>query len=146
MKQCYTALALVTVLSGCYAEGESRFLGVGETSRYTSLGAWQDLDLVRKIRNDFAHRVTGLSFMDSSVADRCDAFQCTEERFGALDGLRDAFPKDSRSLFSLAVGLLAYYLDRRVEFAKRAEAANPPLWEFPSESREDAPVGLADDS
>ena len=43
----------------------------------------RDLHLIRKIRNDFAHGLHGLSFDDQSIANRCSEFDCTQERFNA---------------------------------------------------------------
>ena len=35
-----------------------------------------DLDLIRNIRNEFAHDRSGLTFETSAVRDRCNAFRC----------------------------------------------------------------------
>ena len=65
-----------------------------------SLKAAEDLHLVRRIRNDFAHQVHGLSFATPTIADRVNAFRI-------LEALRDekgqtiALPDDPRKRFNL---------------------------------------------
>ena len=87
-----------------------------------------DLNLLRRIRNDFAHHLHGLSFNTRRIADRCANFQCNEERFAAIPGLRAEYPSEARKLFDLAAALLSFYLTRRVHHAARAQPAKPPLW------------------
>lgn len=70
-----------------------------------SLRAADDLHLVRRIRNDFAHRLHGLSFETQRVASRVT-------NFNILQALQDErgkaipLPTDTRKRFNLAVALL----------------------------------------
>lgn len=72
-----------------------------------SLKAAEDLHLVRRIRNEFAHQVHGLSFTTPAIADRVNAFRI-------LEALRDeqgqtiVLPDDPRKRFNLAVALLLW--------------------------------------
>jgi len=69
-----------------------------------SLHAADDLHSVRRIRNDFAHRLHGLSFKTQKIASRTN--------FNVLQALRDKhseaipLPTDPRKRFNLAVALL----------------------------------------
>lgn len=90
----------------------------------------RDLDLVRRIRNRFAHRTHGLAFETPEIADRCRDFYCNRAQFEASDGLRENYPESPRPLFNLAVALLAFCLTRRIEDARRPEPAEPPVWPF----------------
>lgn len=51
-----------------------------------------DLDTIRRIRNDFAHKITGLTFDDQSVADRCRNFKAAKVD-GEPDNAKDRFKK-----------------------------------------------------
>jgi hypothetical protein len=43
--------------------------------------AWRDLDIIRDIRNDFAHRTGIGSFSAASVRDRCENLKACETHF-----------------------------------------------------------------
>jgi DNA-binding MltR family transcriptional regulator len=82
-----------------------------------------DLDAIRKIRNQFAHLSTPLSFDDPPIRDRCNQFRCVEERFTALPSFAKEYSRASRKLFDLAVALLAHWLSRRARDTTRFAAA-----------------------
>jgi len=78
-----------------------------------------DLDLVRKTRNEFAHKLTGLSFDSAPIADWCRELR-------ALDELGFPIPLDAvqpiRFRFETAVVFLAITLrGRRATVAHREE-------------------------
>jgi hypothetical protein len=88
-----------------------------------------DLDLVCGIRNDFAHKLHGLSFEEPRIASKCQSFSVARERLAAEPRLAEAYRDASaRKLFDLAVALLAYYLTRRVAHVQRFLASQPALW------------------
>ncbi len=70
-----------------------------------SLRAADDLHSVRRIRNDFAHQLHGLSFKTQRISSRV-------AKFNVLQALRDKrgeaipLPTDPRKRFNLAVALL----------------------------------------
>ncbi len=73
----------------------------------------RDLDLIRKIRNEFAHELHGVSFASPNVTSRCAEFtQC--EIIGQRYG-----PIGPRDRFILSVVLLAHWIAvRSLRFAK----------------------------
>lgn len=85
-----------------------------------------DLHLVRRIRNRFAHAPHRLNFETQQIHEWCENFECNRERFEAEPDLED-YPRDPRSLFDFAVALMAYYLIRRIQNATRTTPARPPL-------------------
>lgn len=42
---------------------------------------YKNIEMIRKIRNDFAHRITGISFSDSSVKNRCNHLSIPKEQY-----------------------------------------------------------------
>lgn len=42
---------------------------------------YKNIELIRKIRNDFAHRLTGISFKDPSVKSRCSILSIPKEQY-----------------------------------------------------------------
>lgn len=90
----------------------------------------QDLELVRRIRNDFAHELHGLSFNTEKIASRCREFACNRDYLGNPP-VRGDFPDDPRSRFNLATALLAWYLHLRIQAVAAFRAPRPPLWPEP---------------
>lgn len=74
---------------------------------------YQDLELIGRIRNDFAHDLHGLSFSSQSVRDRC----------GELRLPKPLSPRaqlsTARGRFTLSVGLLAAELKHRADEQER---------------------------
>lgn len=80
-----------------------------------------DFNTLRKIRNNFAHRLHGISFATDSVADRSRQFRCVARIFAAKPDVRARYPADPRKLFDLAVAYLCRKLQRRVGRAERIQ-------------------------
>lgn len=91
----------------------------------------RDLDLLRKIRNDFAHKLHGMSFADQRVASRCAAFECIDDFLRTQVAVPVEYVSDPRSRFNLAASLLAWYIRLRVAAVKPFPAPRPPLWDNP---------------
>jgi len=104
-------------IATCYAFGL-----VADAERF-------DLDQIRKIRNDFAHRRQGVTFNDESIAVRCTTFRCSGEVCRVFPGFGAGFPRDAKSLFVWNASLLAFYLRFRVSAAKRRPSPTWPLWQ-----------------
>lgn len=85
----------------------------------------EDIHRIRKMRNEFAHQIHGLTFANDSLANRCQNFQCNEELFTNQPDFKDAYPKEPRKLFDLATSILAYYLNQRILNAQRLPRATP---------------------
>jgi len=70
----------------------------------------RDLNLIRKIRNDFAHNITDCSFENSGVQNRlselCNSFGMRE----LSEGRMKAFGDSPRGRFQLIVGSIQFYL------------------------------------
>jgi len=95
---------------------------IGHTER-------RDLDLIRDLRNAFAHKLHGLSFRDKDITQKCSTFYVVKERLDAEPELKRAYRNsDARARFNLTVGLLAYYLTRRLRNVRRFPHPDPPLW------------------
>lgn len=89
--------------------------------------ARHDLDVVRDIRNNFAHSFDHeLSFSDQSISDRCSNLRSVKELFNGMDeaatqvsnvtpavihAMRDSL-KPPRMRFQVAVEFLSQYLDQ----------------------------------
>jgi len=84
---------------------------------------------VRSIRNDFAHKLHGLTFADHRISSQCQSFLLVAERFRYEPGLAAAYNQAAaRKLFDLAVALLGYYLTRRAAHVQRFSEPEPALW------------------
>ena len=82
---------------------------------------YDDLNLLRKIRNRFAHRPHGFSFDEQEIVSWCSSLKIPKEIVSALP----QFPRDRRSLFQLGVSLLAIKLSLRVIAVKRKRKTSP---------------------
>ena len=65
---------------------------------------FRDLELIRKIRNEFAHELHGLSFSSSTIAQRCQELKTCNF------SIPDSHKLDLRSRFVISVVMLANYL------------------------------------
>jgi DNA-binding MltR family transcriptional regulator len=100
------------VLENCGAQNEIAF-AVGLISEDTR----NNIRLISKIRNDFAHSHTKVSFKMTSIADRCaklTIFAAARQK----KSVAKAFRSDRQKQFKLCVGLTAAYLE---ELAKRTK-------------------------
>jgi DNA-binding MltR family transcriptional regulator len=86
----------------------------------------QDLDLIRRIRNDFAHQVTLASFTLPGVRDRCAELSSTRRTAEAINDPEGKFMKDVRLQFITAVQFAMFYINKRKNTIRRAE---PPSQE-----------------
>lgn len=88
----------------CYALGQ-----IGEEE-------YRDMNLIRKIRNQFAHHEDGVSFETAEIRQRCFAF-------GMLKEMEDDYPSpeyqtpEPRSRFQLLVASLCILIDERSKIA-----------------------------
>lgn len=84
-----------------------------------------DLNRLRRIRNDFAHQLHGLSFATQRIADLSTAFRCVARTFREHAELQSEYPSEPRKLFDLAVAVLCHALNKRVWTASRFTFHSP---------------------
>jgi len=73
-----------------------------------------DLHTIRRIRNDFAHKLHGLSFANDSIIDRCRNIATVTAIVNA--GKLPSFNRnEARQVFNVAVAVLVVYLIRRID-------------------------------
>lgn len=84
-----------------------------------------DLDHLRWIRNRFAHKLHGLTFKDSAIAQRSQALGLILEIPGIGGLLQSRLRNDPRRLFDVAAALLGSYLRIRVVHAQRRQTPKP---------------------
>lgn len=70
----------------------------------------RDLHTIRKIRNDFAHNITGCTFEDSSVRGRIIELSRSSSIIESLPEVRETFQKGPRGDFQMTVSWLLWYL------------------------------------
>jgi len=75
----------------------------------------RSLHLIRKIRNDFAHNITGCNFSDSAVMSRLTELGKCIETAKAKPATRAAFRAGARGDFEMAVSFLQWMLHTTVE-------------------------------
>ncbi|MBP6392644.1 MAG: hypothetical protein KA175_06880 [Flavobacteriales bacterium] len=73
----------------------------------------RDLDLVRKIRNDFAHKEQGWSFQTQDVRNRCDQL-ILPTKMSTAGGLGHLNMTDPRLRYTLSCLFISAYLQSRV--------------------------------
>ena len=67
-----------------------------------------DINNIRRIRNEFAHKFKNLSFKEGKIKTWCQNFNCTDAIFEKNPSEWESYPKDDeRKLFDLAVALIA---------------------------------------
>ena len=76
-------------------------------------GELHECDIIRKVRNEFAHRVHGTTFADTKISKLCGRLQSD------LPGGRDAFVGKPREMFINAVALTVLRLTYRAEHVAR---------------------------
>lgn len=110
---------------------EDLFKGNGALSTFSSrialcfaLGyieetTYRDLNLVRKIRNHFAHNIANASFEDSEVRSRCAELSLVT--YTLKSGQEQYLPPDARSQFIISVGIMNQRITKefRDEWLKR---------------------------
>ena len=75
----------------------------------------RECNLIRKIRNEFAHSVHGLAFADPTIAALCDKLRSD------LPGGREAFTGKPRRVFINAVVLIVLRLTYRAEWVAKEQ-------------------------
>ncbi len=80
--------------------------------------------LIRKVRNEFAHRTHGTTFEDAKIIRLCDQLKSD------LPGGRAEFADKPRHVFINAVVLVALPLTYRAEFVERERRVSPN-WPYP---------------
>jgi len=79
--------------------------------------SFDDLVLIKDIRNAFAHNLHGLTFSDPQIARACSRLQTPNKEFAAAHITSKAGP---RKLHEIAVAMLANFLDDGAEAALKA--------------------------
>ena len=72
-----------------------------------------ECNLIRKIRNEFAHGIHGTSYSENKIASLCESLKSD------LPGGREAFKKNYRAMFVNAVCILVMRLTYRAERVAR---------------------------
>ena len=88
----------------CYALGQ-----IGEEE-------YRDMNLIRKIRNEFAHHEDGLSFETAEIRQRCFAFGLVKEMEDDYPSPEHQIP-EPRNRFQLLVASLCIMIDQRSKIA-----------------------------
>ena len=70
----------------------------------------RDLHLVRRIRNDFAHNVTGCAFEESAVRDRVLALANSSRYTTTHASWRRLFPDTPKGHFQFAIGWMQWHI------------------------------------
>jgi len=83
---------------------------------------YKECDYIRRVRNEFAHKVHGLTFKDIKVHDLCQNLKAN-----TLDGAR--FGGDARQLFINSVILTSLALWYRPEYNKPHKVSQH-VWEY----------------
>lgn len=96
----------------------------------------RDLHLVRKVRNSFAHDITGCSFEDASVRSRVLELMRSHGYADRFPGTRALFPKGPRGDFQLSVSLMQWALRSKLRYVAAVE---PMSAEFPYTARPPSP-------
>ena len=74
-----------------------------------------DMNIIRHIRNEFAHEFKNLSFKKEKIKNRCQRFNCTDTNFENNPSEWASYPKDDeRKLFDLAVALIALSIQQMI--------------------------------
>lgn len=94
-----------------------------------SAGFARDLHLIRRIRNDFAHNISGCSFEDSGVRHRVAELSRSSGLSTRIPSSRETFPPGIRGDFQLSVSWMQWYL-RQLAAATTAIIPANPEWGY----------------
>ena|GEM_PF-906864 len=83
----------------------------------------RDLHLVRRIRNDFTHNVTGCAFEESAVRDRVQALANSSRYATAKDTWSDLYPDTPKGQFQFAIGWMQWHIRSLTEDTECIDAA-----------------------
>lgn len=70
----------------------------------------RDLHLIRRIRNEFAHNVTGCNFEESSIRDRIQALANSSKYNACEASWRELYPDTPKGHFQFAVGWMQWHI------------------------------------
>ncbi len=89
---------------------------------------YSDLDIVRRIRNEFAHQLHGLSFDTQKISDLCFNLKLAQLTIDKL--LCDTkYTDGARFRYTIAVGILGNFINHRALYETEArEVCTKPLW------------------
>src|SRR5690554_5636874 len=83
-----------------------------------------DLDIIRAIRNDFAHNESCINFLNSQVSDRCNSFRLYQNMIADRQDI-DCSRQSSRNKFQLVSVSLCLILEDRTRGAAQNKKAVP---------------------
>ena len=85
----------------------------------------QDLTRIRKICNDFAHELNGLTFNSDSIQRHCEQLNSARHALAKPTNalIAEAYPQTNRTIFNLAVALNMVLLNKRIKGASRIAVA-----------------------
>lgn len=89
----------------------------------------RDLHLIRRIRNDFAHNISGCSFEDSGVRHRVAELSRSSGLSVRIPSLRETFPPGVKGDFQVSVSWMQWYL-RQLAAATTAIPPAKPEWGY----------------
>jgi len=99
------------------------------------------LHLIRRIRNDFAHNVTGCTFADSAVANRLTELRRVSGLPENAKDIRSVFPEGARGDFQIIVSRFQWALRDLAEHIRPLRCPSVIDGYFPeSSAHNDAPV------
>lgn len=87
----------------------------------------RDLNLIRKIRNEFAHNIHGCSFGHSSIVDRVHELSRSSKMSEKSPGVRKSMPKGARGEFLISCSWMLWSLSEKI---KQIEALQEGSLEF----------------
>lgn len=93
------------------------------------------LHLVRRIRNDFAHNITGCTFLDSSILGRLTELRRATGIPENCKGTRKAFPSGPRGDFQMIAGFMQWMLRSLLEDIKTLDGPQYSIYYSLSEKK-----------
>lgn len=127
-----TSTATDELLEGAYAPISSFNARIDLAHRLglISTKLCRDLHSVRKIRNDFAHNISGCSFEDSSVHHRVTELSRSLRLIERNPDVRTTFPKGIRGDFQMMMSWMLWHLAVMPRLVTSIEPASyePPYW------------------
>lgn len=88
----------------------------------------RDLQLIRKIRNEFAHNIHGCSFEHSSVKSRILELVKSSNVISKFSELRQKFPEGTRGDFLLIASWMLWSLNSKIEKVVAISECKDELW------------------
>ena len=125
-----TSTATDELLEGAYAPIStfSARIDISHRLGLISTKLCRDLHIVRKIRNDFAHNISGCSFEDSSVHHRITEHNRSLRLIERNPEVRTSFPEGIRGDFQMMMSWMCWYLSVMPRYVTSIE---PSTYEIP---------------